>query len=59
MLVLLQSMNVVRQLVGLTGVSQMLGRREMSVGRFDVVKEAVLLVCERVAEHVLLAAIGL
>ena len=30
------------------------GRREMSVGWFDVVKEAVRLVYERVAEHVLL-----
>ena len=42
--------------VGLTGVSQMpvFGRREMSVGWFDVVKEAVRLVYERVAEHVLL-----
>ena len=30
------------------------GRREMSVGWFDVVKEAVRFVYERVAEHVLL-----
>ena len=40
--------------MGLTGVQPLICRREMSVGWFDVVKEAGLLVYERVAKHLLL-----